>query len=113
MECLFCDIAQGKIPATIIYKDDLIVAFDDLHPQAKQHKIIIPHKHIASLNDLHVEDSELVGHMIQSAAMLAKQLKIADDGYRIVMNCNTGGGQTVYHLHLHLLGGRKMNWPPG
>lgn len=113
MDCLFCKIASGEIPAKIIYQNDLVVAFDDINPQAPQHKIIIPRKHIASLNELKEEDGPLIGHMVTTATMLAKQLKIADDGYRIVMNCNAGGGQTVFHIHIHLLGGRQMTWPPG
>lgn len=113
MDCLFCKIAAGQIAAKIIFKDDLIVAFDDINPQAQQHKIIIPKKHIATLNDLQAEDTELIGHMIQSATKLAKELSIAEAGYRLVMNCNKEGGQTVFHIHIHLLGGRHMTWPPG
>jgi histidine triad (HIT) family protein len=113
MDCLFCKIAAGEIPANIIYRDDMVVAFDDINPQAPHHKIIIPQKHIATINDLHDEDSELVGAMVQSAAMLAKKLNIADEGYRLVFNCNAGAGQSVFHIHIHLLGGRRMAWPPG
>ena len=112
-DCLFCKIASGEIAATIIYQDNLVVAFDDINPQALHHKIIIPRKHIATLNDLHEEDANLIGRMVLSAAKLAKELKISEPGYRIVMNCNAGGGQTVFHIHLHLLGGRHMIWPPG
>ncbi|MBV9576219.1 MAG: histidine triad nucleotide-binding protein [Gammaproteobacteria bacterium] len=113
MDCLFCKIAKGEIPANIIYQNDYVVAFDDIHPQAPQHKIIIPRKHIATLNDLQEEDNLLIATMIKSAAQLAKELDIAADGYRLVTNCNAKGGQTVYHLHLHLLGGKQMTWPPG
>lgn len=113
MDCLFCKIASKKIPAHIIYKDDLVVAFDDIHPQATHHKIIIPHQHIATLNDLDQKNNELVGHMVLVASHLAKELNIAEEGYRLVMNCNAGGGQTVFHIHIHLLGGRPMHWPPG
>lgn len=113
MDCLFCKIAQGEIPAKIIYRDDVVIAFDDINPQAPHHKVIIPQKHIATLNDLHDEDSELLGQMVQSAAKLAKQLNIADDGYRLVINCNAGAGQSVFHIHIHLLGGRRLTWPPG
>jgi histidine triad (HIT) family protein len=113
MECLFCNIVNGKIPAKIIYRDDFVVAFDDINPQAPQHKLIVPHKHVSTLNEVHPEDNELIGHMVQTAKMLAKQLNIADEGYRLVMNCNAGAGQTVFHIHLHLLGGRLLNWPPG
>ena len=112
-DCLFCKIANGEIPATIIYRDDEIVAFDDIHPKAPQHKIIIPQKHISTLNDLHDEDNDLIGQIIQTGVMLAKQLNIASDGYRLVFNCNALAGQSVFHVHLHLLGGRRLTWPPG
>ena len=113
MACLFCKIINGEIPAKVIYRDDLVVAFEDINPQAPHHALIVPQKHIATLNDLHGENNELIGHMVQTAAMLAKQLNIADDGYRVVMNCNEGAGQSVFHIHLHMLGGRAMHWPPG
>lgn len=111
--CLFCKIASGDIPATILYQDDLVVAFDDINPQAPIHKIIIPRKHIATLNDVTNQEASLVGHMLHTASNLAKQLNIADKGYRVLMNCNSHGGQTVFHIHAHLLGGRQMTWPPG
>ena len=113
MDCLFCKIANGEIPAKIVYRDDLIMIFDDINPQAPHHKLIVPLQHIATLNDLHGEDDELLGHMVQSAAMVAKELGIAEDGYRVVFNCNAGAGQSVFHIHAHLLGGRRMSWPPG
>jgi len=113
MDCLFCKVVSGEIPAKVIYRDDLVIAFDDINPQAPQHKLIIPHKHIATLNDLRSEDNELIGHMIQTAKMLAKQYNLSEDGYRLVLNCNAGAGQTVFHIHIHLLGGRQMLWPPG
>lgn len=113
MDCLFCKIVKGDIPAKLIYQDDLVVAFDDINPQAPVHKLIIPIKHIATLNELTTEDNSLVGHLLQTAKHLASELNIADDGYRVVMNCNPGAGQTVFHVHLHLLGGRMMTWPPG
>lgn len=112
-DCLFCKIASNVIPANIIYRDDDVVAFDDINPQSPHHKIIIPQKHIATLNDLHDEDSDLMGHMVRVGANLAKQLNIADEGYRLVINCNALGGQSVFHIHLHLLGGRRLSWPPG
>jgi len=112
-DCLFCKIVQGAISANIIYEDEKIIAFDDIYPKAPQHKLIIPRRHIATLNDLTSEDVGLAGHMIYTAQSLAKQLGIAEDGYRVVMNCNAGGGQLVYHIHLHLLGGRSLVWPPG
>jgi histidine triad (HIT) family protein len=113
MDCLFCKIIDGSIPATMAYQDDQVIAFDDINPQAPYHKLIVPRKHIATLNDLQQEDGALIGHMVQTAKKLAAELKLADDGYRIVMNCNAGAGQTVFHIHLHMLGGRQMKWPPG
>lgn len=112
-DCLFCKIASGAIPAKIAYQDDQVVAFDDINPQAPYHKVIIPRKHIATLNDANDEDQPLLGHMAKTAANLAKTLNIAESGYRVVMNCNKGAGQTVFHIHFHLLGGRQMTWPPG
>ncbi len=113
MDCPFCKIANGDIPADICYEDDKVVAFADLNPQAPIHKLIIPRQHISSLNDLTSADNALMGHLIHSAQQLADQLGIATDGYRLLLNCNAGGGQTVFHLHVHLLGGRQMRWPPG
>jgi histidine triad (HIT) family protein len=113
MSCLFCKIAQKEIPAQIIYENDQIMAFDDINPQAPQHKIIIPKEHIATLNDLDEHHAEVVGKMVSSAKIIASSLGIADSGYRLVFNCNSQGGQTVFHLHLHLLGGRQFTWPPG
>lgn len=113
MDCLFCKIANGQIPAKVVYRDDHLVAFEDINPQAPVHLLIIPQKHIATLNDAHDEDCELLGRMVQAASKLAKQHNMADEGYRIVSNCNQGAGQTVFHIHLHLLGGRALTWPPG
>jgi histidine triad (HIT) family protein len=113
MDCIFCKIINGEIPAKLLYQDERVVAFDDINPQAPQHKIIIPRKHLPTLNDLHQEDSELAGHMMHVAAKLAKELGIAEDGYRVVANCNANAGQTVFHIHYHLLGGRRLAWPPG
>lgn len=113
MDCLFCKISKGEIPAKIIHQDEKIVAFDDINPQAPHHKLIIPRQHIATINDLKPEDNELIGSMINVAKNLASKLNIADEGYRLVFNCNAGGGQVVFHIHLHLLGGRRMHWPPG
>lgn len=113
MDCLFCKIIKGEVPAKIVYRDDVVAAFEDINPQAPHHKLIVPNKHIATLNDLHPGDNELVGHMVQTAMMLAKKHNLAEDGYRVVMNCNAGAGQTVFHIHLHLLGGRRFDWPPG
>lgn len=113
MDCLFCKIAEHAIPSNIVYEDDLVLAFDDIAPQAPIHKLIIPKQHITTMNDLTTEHNLLLGHMLQVSRNLAAELEIAEDGYRVVMNCNSGGGQAVYHIHLHLLGGRQMQWPPG
>ncbi len=113
MDCLFCKIATGEIPAQLIYEDEKVVAFDDIHPQAPHHKLIIPRKHIATINDISTADTALLGHMIQTAKTIAGNLGIAEDGYRVIMNCNRSAGQTVFHIHAHLLGGRQLLWPPG
>ena len=111
--CLFCKIINGDIAANIIFRDEKIIAFDDIAPKAPHHKLIIPLKHIATLNDLQADEIDLAGCMLKKAADLAATLGIAETGYRIIMNCNAGAGQTVFHLHLHLLGGRPLFWPPG
>ena len=113
MNCLFCNIITSKIPAKKIYEDDQVIAFDDINPQAPHHKLIVPKKHISTLNDAMPDDKTLMGHMIQTGSKIAKELNIADSGYRLVFNCNAGAGQTVFHIHAHLLGGRIMTWPPG
>lgn len=112
-ECLFCKMVSGEIPPDTVYEDDDILAFNDINPQAPTHVLIIPKKHIATLNDAGTEDTRLMGKISMVAAQLAKEAGFAEDGYRIVMNCNSAGGQAVYHIHLHLLGGRSMSWPPG
>jgi histidine triad (HIT) family protein len=112
MDCLFCKILEGEIPAERVYEDDQVIAFRDINPQAPFHCLIIPRKHIATLNDIADDDREVVGHMIQAASKIAQQQGFDQDGYRTVFNCNTHGGQTVYHIHLHLLGGKPMGWPP-
>jgi histidine triad (HIT) family protein len=112
-DCLFCKIATGDIPARIIYQDDLVVAFHDIEPQAPQHVLIIPRQHIVTLLDLTRDEQMLIGHIHLVATQIARQLGIADDGFRLVNNCNAAGGQVVWHIHFHLLGGRRMNWPPG
>ncbi len=112
-DCLFCKIIHGEIAATIVYEDDNVIAFKDIEPQAPLHIIIVPRKHIATLNELNEEDTYLVGHMTQVAQRLANKNNYAKDGYRLVINCNQHGGQTVFHLHLHLLAGRQFHWPPG
>lgn len=113
MDCLFCKIINGDIPAKISYRDDLVIAIDDINPQSPHHKLIIPHKHIATINDLSTDDNALLGHMVQTAKKIAADLNIAEEGYRLVLNCNAGAGQSVFHIHMHLLGGRRMIWPPG
>jgi histidine triad (HIT) family protein len=112
-DTIFGRIAAGEIPADIVYQDDDLVAFRDLSPQAPTHILIIPRKPIPTLNHLEVADAELVGKLCLAAPKVAKQVGIAEAGYRVVINCNAAGGQTVFHLHLHLLGGRPMQWPPG
>lgn len=112
MDCTFCEIAKGKL-RKLVYEDEQLVAFYDIIPQAPIHILIISRHHIATINDISDTDKQLLGHMITTATQLAQNNDIADSGYRLVLNCNRGGGQTIYHIHLHLLGGRKMNWPPG
>ena len=110
-QCLFCKMVAGEIKADVIIEDDAVLAFRDINPQAPVHLLIIPKVHIATLNDLN--DTLLAGRLLQTAIKLAKQEGLAEDGYRTVFNCNRNGGQEVYHLHLHVLGGRQMIWPPG
>lgn len=112
-DCIFCRIAAGEIPAELVYEDDLVVGFRDLNPQAPTHVLIIPRKHIATLNELQPEDEVIIGRLYTAAAQVAAREGLAERGYRTLINCNADGGQTVFHLHLHLLGGRQMNWPPG
>ena len=110
-DCLFCKMAAGEIKPDIVYQDESVLAFRDISPQAPVHILIIPKKHVATLNEL--DDSELAGKLLTTAIKIAKQEGLADDGYRTIFNCNEKGGQEVFHLHLHLLGGRQMQWPPG
>jgi len=112
-DCIFCKIAAGEIPADLVYEDDTVVAFRDLNPQAPTHVLVIPRAHIATLNELKPEQEGIVGRMFSAAKEIAAQEGFAEAGYRTVINCNEAGGQTVFHIHLHLLGGRMMNWPPG
>lgn len=112
-ECLFCKIAAKEIPAKIVREDADTVAFEDIHPQAPQHLLVVPRKHISTLNDLAPEDEAVVGRMFRAASALARERGIADPGWRAVVNTNAEGGQVVFHLHLHVLGGRRMRWPPG
>lgn len=113
MECLFCKIINREIPADIVFEDEHVLAFNDISPQAPTHQLIIPKKHISTLNDIEPDDLALIGRLQYTAAQLAKQQGFADDGYRVVMNCNEMGGQTVYHIHMHLMGGRALTWPAG
>jgi len=113
IDCLFCKILKGEIPAAIIYEDERMIAFKDINPQAPLHALIVPKRHIASLNDLVREDDALVGEMIRRAAAIAGQHGYADRGFRTVFNTNAEAGQTVFHIHLHLLAGRGLSWPPG
>jgi histidine triad (HIT) family protein len=112
-DCIFCRIAEKKIPARIVYEDDLILAFEDVHPQAPVHTLIIPKKHIPTLIDAGDVDSHLFGHIMNVANIIATEKGIATRGFRLVANCNPDAGQSVYHIHFHLLGGRQMQWPPG
>lgn len=112
-DCIFCKIGAGDIPADKVYEDDEVVAFRDLNPQAPTHVLVIPRRHIASLNALQPGDEPLVGRLFGAARTIAEQAGIAESGYRSVINCNADGGQTVFHIHLHLLGGRALGWPPG
>lgn len=113
MGCIFCDIAAGKIPSEMVYEDDRVCAFYDVNPVAPVHILIIPKKHLESVNAVGAGERELAGHIIMVAAEISKKVGIAEDGYRIVNNCGENGGQTVGHLHFHLLGGRALAWPPG
>ncbi len=111
-ETLFTKIINREIPADIVYEDDLSLAFKDINPQAPTHLLIIPKKPIATTNDITKADRETVGHLYYVAGLIAKQQGFADNGYRVVMNCNEDGGQTVYHIHVHLLAGKALGWPP-
>jgi histidine triad (HIT) family protein len=112
-DCIFCKIASGEIAGDIVYQDEWVVAFRDLNPQAPLHVLVIPRKHIATLNDLDEGDAELVGRLFVAAKAVAEQEGLAERGYRTVVNCNAEAGQSVYHIHLHVVGGRPMGWPPG
>ena len=112
-DCLFCKLLAGDIPADIIYESDTAIAFRDINPQAPTHVLIIPRQHIATINDISDDDQALVGSLYTAAREIAAAEGIDGDGYRAVMNCNEGAGQTVFHIHLHLLGGRGFSWPPG
>jgi Diadenosine tetraphosphate (Ap4A) hydrolase and other HIT family hydrolases len=110
MDCIFCKIVNGTLPANIIYQDKEIIAFDDIYPKAPQHKLIIPRKHIETLNDISSDNKDLISNMILVAQKLAVELNIDKSGYRVLINCNKEGGQIVYHLHLHLIGGKPLTF---
>ena len=112
-DCLFCKIIDGQIDSDIVYEDEQVIAFKDINPQAPTHILIAPKKHISTLLDLEEADNQLIGHIYQVANKLAKEEGIAEDGFRVVSNCKEAGGQTVFHIHYHLLGGRDLQWPPG
>jgi histidine triad (HIT) family protein len=113
MSCLFCKIVRREIPASIVYEDDRVLAFNDINPQAPTHVLVIPKEHIATLGDLTPDHDSIVGELARRAASIASERGIAANGYRMVFNTNRDAGQTVFHIHLHLLGGRVMTWPPG
>ncbi|MBU1193189.1 MAG: histidine triad nucleotide-binding protein [Gammaproteobacteria bacterium] len=112
-DCLFCKMVAGDIKPTTVYEDDEVLAFRDLNPQAPTHVLVIPKTHISTINDLQPDQAALIGKLFLAAQKVAKDEGIAERGYRTVMNCNREAGQSVFHIHLHVLGGRAMNWPPG
>lgn len=112
-DCLFCKMSSGEIKPDMVLENKELIAFRDINPQAPLHALVVPRKHISTLNDTIEPDAILVGKMILAAQEVVRRAGIADSGYRLVMNCNSDGGQTVYHIHMHVLGGRRMHWPPG
>jgi len=112
-DCLFCKIIERKIPSSVVYEDDRILAFNDIDPQAPTHVLIMPKRHIPTLNDLGVEDEQIIGELVRRAATIAKERGFSETGYRTLFNTNRSAGQSVFHIHLHLLGGRPFSWPPG
>ena len=113
MDCIFCKIIKGEIPSDKVYESDNVLAFKDINPMAPVHVLIIPKEHIASLNEINAENANLIAEVYAAAAEIAKQLGVAESGYRVVTNCGQAAGQTVNHIHFHLLGGRDLAWPPG
>ena len=113
MDCIFCRIINGDMPSDIVYRDDEVIGFNDINPMAPTHVLFIPRRHVSTMNDFDHEDAELIGKLMFAAQQYAKQQGFAEDGYRLVTNCNRMAGQSVYHVHLHLLAGRPMTWPPG
>jgi histidine triad (HIT) family protein len=112
-DCLFCKIRDGDIPGDIVFEDENVLAFNDVNPQAPVHILIIPKKHISTINDLEQGDEQVMGKLFSTAKKIAAEKGISDDGYRLVTNCNEGAGQTVFHIHMHMIAGRAMSWPPG
>jgi histidine triad (HIT) family protein len=112
-QCVFCQIVSGEVPSKIVYRDDDVVAFEDIRPVAPVHLLIIPTQHISSVRDIDDDDGRVIAKLVSTANRLAKEKQIFDHGFRLNINAGPNGGQTVYHLHLHLLGGRFMTWPPG
>jgi len=112
-DCLFCRVVEGEVNADIVYENDSVVAFRDISPQAPTHVLVVPRKHIATINDIAEGDAETVGAMFLAAKDIAADEGLSDAGYRVAMNCNEGAGQSVFHIHLHVLGGRSFSWPPG
>jgi len=111
--CIFCRILNRELKGEFVYEDEDMACIKDIHPQAPTHLLLIPKKHIPTILDLNEEDEKLIGKMVLKAGEIAKQYNISKNGFRLVFNCNKDAGQTVYHIHLHLIGGRKFNWPPG
>jgi len=111
--CLFCKIAAHEVPASIVYEDEHLIAFNDINPQAPTHVLVVPKRHIDTLNELSRDDDALVGTLVRRAAAIARERGLSAGGFRTVFNTNRDAGQTVFHIHLHLLGGRTMHWPPG
>ena len=113
-DCLFCKMVNGEIKPDVVYEDDLVLAFRDINPQAPTHVLVVPKRHVSTINDLqHGEDELLAGRLFLTAKKIAEQDGLADSGYRTVMNCNEAAGQSVFHIHLHVMGGRNFSWPPG
>jgi histidine triad (HIT) family protein len=112
-ECIFCNIVNKEIPAKVVYEDDKIIAFDDINPQAPVHVLLIPKEHYTSLNDISEENKDLLGHILFKARQVAQKKGVKESGYRIVLNTARDSGQDVFHIHFHVLGGRRMTWPPG
>jgi histidine triad (HIT) family protein len=112
-DCIFCKIAEGQIPSNIVHEDEEVLAFDDVNPVAPIHVLIIPKKHVSTLNDTAEKDAALLGKLLSRARDVAGKKKLSEAGYRIIMNVMSGAGQSVFHIHLHLLGGRPFSWPPG